>query len=101
MRLLLFFDLPVEKKEQRREYSKFVKNIKRFGFYMLQESVYVKLCIDNQSSEFTITKIKSVKPKDGSVFVLSVTEKQFSSINIILGSIVSDVIDNDERLVVL
>ena len=101
MRLLLFFDLPVEKKEQRREYSRFVKNIKRLGFYMLQESVYIKLCIDNQNSEFTISKVKLVKPKDGSVFVLSITEKQFANINIILGSKETDVINNDERIVIL
>lgn len=101
MRLLLFFDLPVEKKEQRREYSRFVKNIKRLGFYMLQESVYIKLCIDNQNSEFTISKVKLVKPKDGSVFVLSITEKQFANINIILGSRETDVINNDERIVIL
>jgi CRISPR-associated endoribonuclease Cas2 len=101
MRLVLFFDLPIEKKEQRRDYTRFVKNIKKFGFYMLQESVYVKLCIDNQNSDFTIMKVKSVKPKDGSVFILTITEKQFSNINIILGSKITDVIDNDERLVIL
>lgn len=46
MRLILFFDLPVEKAAERRAYAKFVRGIEKLGFYMLQESVYVKMCLD-------------------------------------------------------
>ena len=37
MRLVLFFDLPVETSSQRRAAQKFVKEIKKVGFYMMQE----------------------------------------------------------------
>lgn len=99
MRLILFFDLPVEKKEQQKAYRTFVKNIKKNGFYMLQKSVYVKMGIDVQSIESTVTKIKGFCPKEGDISVLSITEKQFASIEFILGSNTTDVINSDERVI--
>lgn len=99
MRLLLFFDLPVEKAAQRHAYTVFVKDIKKLGFFMLQESVYTKFCIDEQVAAQTVSSVKRIAPKDGSLFVLSVTEKQFSSINIILGTTTSDVITSEERVI--
>ena len=101
MRLMLFFDLPVEKSKQRSEYRRFVKKIKSVGFYMLQESVYVKMGIDSQVIESTISKIKPSLPSEGNVFVLSITEKQFTSIDILLGENVTEVINSDERLIEL
>lgn|SRR5574344_1418417 len=101
MRLLLFFDLPVEKSSQRHDYSVFVRNIKKTGFYMLQESVYVKLCLDVQSAKSVIANVRTFSPKDGSIFVLTITENQFASIDLILGDSVTDVINNDERLIEL
>ena len=101
MRLLLFFDLPVEKVEQQRNYRRFVKALKKNGFYMLQKSVYVKLGIDMQSIDSTIKKIKQEVPKDGNIMILSITEKQFASLEIILGDFKTDVIDTDDRLIEL
>lgn len=97
MRLLLFFDLPVEKKAQRRNYSRFVKDIKSLGFYMFQKSVYLKLCLDQRIANSTIEKVKKISPKEGSVAVLTITEKQFGDISIILGEINTEVINSDER----
>lgn len=101
MRAILFFDLPVEKVTQQREYRKFVKIIKKNGFYMLQKSVYVKMGIDIQAIEGTIEKIKKSMPKEGNIFVLTVTEKQFSSMEFLLGQGETTVINNDERFVEL
>lgn len=101
MRLMLFFDLPVEKAKQKKEYRLFVKKLKSVGFYMLQKSVYVKFGIDSQVTESTISKIKQFLPSEGSVFVLSITEKQFASIAILIGNNVTDVINTDERIVKL
>ena len=61
MRLVLFFDLPVIKTSQRKAYTKFVKDIKKIGFYMLQESVYIKMCLGTsffwQKMKFELTFI--------------------------------------------
>ena len=101
MRLMLFFDLPVEKAKQKREYRTFVKKIKSFGFYMMQKSVYIKMGIDNQVIESTLNKIKAYLPSEGNVFVLSITEKQFASIEFLLGENSTDVINSDDRIIKL
>lgn len=100
MRLILFFDLPVESSKQRKEYRQFVKKIKSLGFYMLQKSVYVKMGIDNQSILSSINKVKPCLPKEGNIFILSITEKQFASIEILLGDErITNIVDTDERIV--
>lgn len=56
----------------------------------------------NQTVASTVLNvIKSNKPPHGLVQVLNVTEKQFEKMEFITGSFNSDVIDNDERLVIL
>lgn len=101
MRLILFFDLPVETSSDRKEYRKFVKSLKKNGFYMMQKSVYIKMGIDSQVTDSTIKKIKTDLPNKGNVFVLSITEKQFSSIEMLLGESITDVINSDERFIEL
>ena len=101
MRMILFFDLPVEKSEQQKAYRNFVKNIKKNGFYMLQKSVYVKMGIDMQVVDSTIAKVKKICPKEGDISILTITEKQFAGIELILGNKVTDVINGDERIIEL
>ncbi len=101
MRLILFFDLPVETSVNRRDYRNFVKDIKKLGFYMIQESVYVKLGIDLRSVQSSIEKIKRILPHKGNISVLTITEKQFTDIDILLGEMKTDVVDSDERIVEL
>ncbi len=101
MRLMLFFDLPVEKASERREYRQFVKLLKKNGFFMLQKSIYVKMGIDAQVIDLTIKKIKKEVPKEGNIMVLTITEKQFSNIEIILGDFNTEVVSTDERLLEL
>ncbi len=101
MRSILFFDLPTLTQTNRRDYRKFVKTLKKNGFYMLQESVYCKMNIDKQSSNATLAKIKKDLPDSGSVMILTVTEKQFSSMSILLGDTKSDVLSTTDRLTIL
>lgn len=101
MRLILFFDLPVETSSQRRAAQEFVKEIKKVGFYMMQESVYLKLGIDARAVTSTIEKVRKFVPKDGKISVLTITEKQFSEMEMLLGERPYDVIDTDERIIEL
>lgn len=55
MRVILFFDLPAVEKEDVSNYNKFIKNIKKIGFYMLQYSVYTKFLI-NESEYQRLSK---------------------------------------------
>lgn len=101
MRVLVFFDLPTLTSEDRREYRKFRKHLIRNGFIMLQESVYCKLALNQTAVSVIHDNLRRNKPPQGIVQVLSITEKQFSKIEYLIGENKSDVIDSDERLVVL
>jgi CRISPR-associated protein Cas2 len=101
MRILVFFDLPTETGEDRKNYRLFRKTLMRNGFIMLQQSVYCKL-LTTPSVEKSVKKlIKDNKPPKGIVQSLLVTEKQFAKMEYIVGEFTSNILDNEERIVVL
>ena len=101
MRIIVFFDLPVLTREDRHRYSVFRKFLIKNGFIMLQESVYSKLVLNLSTRDAVIFNVKKNRPPEGLVEVLTVTEKQFSKMEIITGTVKSEYLDSDERLVVL
>lgn len=101
MRVLVFFDLPVITAENKRDYRKFRRFLIKSGFVMMQESVYFKMALNQTVVNSVTTSIKSNRPPCGVVQVLVVTEKQFEKMEFITGEFHSDVIDSDERLVIL
>lgn len=101
MRLILMFDLPMQTAEDRRNYTAFRRLLIKSGFIMLQESVYTKLMITPSVKESVLQMLKKSKPPKGMVCALEVTEKQFAKMDFIVGEQHSDVIDTDERLVIL
>lgn len=101
MRIIVFFDLPVETNENRRNYRKFRNFLIKSGFIMIQESVYCRMAL-NQTVVNSITQsVRKNKPPSGSVQLLTVTEKQFAKMEFICGQNCTDVIDTDERLLIL
>lgn len=101
MRLLLFFDLPRDTAIQRRSANRFRKDLLKEGFLMLQESVYCKLAVNATAVELMKNRIKRFMPKNGSIMMLSVTEKQFASMDICLGEFKTNVLDNSNKLVII
>ena len=101
MRTILFFDLPSVTSDEKKKYRKFVKEIKKIGFYMIQESVYVKLSINSKAAENTKMKVNSLLPDNGNVILLTITEKQFNSMDILMGEIKTDIITSVDRVVIL
>ncbi len=101
MRSILFFDLPAVTKTDHRQYAKFIKYIKSKGFVMPQESVYTKLSLNETVVDLTMKDLKNHLPKDGVISVLTVTEKQFASIEHILGEIDTDVVISDSKVIKL
>jgi len=97
----VLFDLPVLTASDRREYARFRKYLKKSGFLMMQESVYTKLVQNESAARWTVENLKKNKPPEGLVQTLTITEKQFSRIEFIVGSRSSDVIDSDERILFL
>ena len=101
MRILVFFDLPVLTAKERRDYRQFRKFLIKSGFMMMQESVYCKLAQNSTAAEMIIDNVKKNKPNEGLVQMLRVTEKQYAKMEYIVGESHSEVLDSDERLVVL
>ncbi len=101
MRLLVFFDLPVGTSEERRVYRQFRKHLITSGFLMLQESVYCRMVLNQSVEKSVVDSIRKNRPSKGMVQVLAVTEKQFARMEFITGEFKSDLVDSDERLVVL
>lgn len=101
MRILVMFDLPTEYSEQRRAYRKFRRELIRDGFIMMQESVYCKLALNQSSATLIINNIKKICPDDGLVQVLTVTEKQYAKMDILVGDVQSEYVDSNERFLEL
>lgn len=101
MRVIVFFDLPTETRQDRRAYSQFRRFLIKDGFMMLQESVYAKLSLNQTQTEQIVSNVKKMRPEKGLVQILPITEKQFVKMEIISGKSNTNVINNDERLLIL
>ncbi len=101
MRVIVFFDLPTETESDRKNYSKFRRKLIKDGFMMLQESVYVKLALNSTQVTQIVSDVKKNRPEKGLVQILCVTEKQFSKMEMISGKSSSNIVDTDERLVII
>ena len=101
MRMLVFFDLPTETNEDKRNYRAFRKLLIKSGFLMMQESVYCKLVLNASVEASVLSHIRKNKPPHGIVQLLTITEKQFARIEYITGESESEILDSDERLVIL
>ncbi len=101
MRILVFFDLPVLTSKEQRDYRQFRKFLIKSGFLMLQESVYCKLAQNSTMADSIIESVRKNKPGEGLVQLLKVTEKQYAKMEFVVGESCSEVLDSDERLVIL
>ena len=101
MRVMVFFDLPTITQEEKRDYRSFRKLLIKNGFIMLQESVYCKM-ITSPSVENSIKNlIHKNKPAKGLIQMLTITEKQFVKMDYVVGEHTGDVVDSEERVIIL
>lgn len=101
MRMIVFFDLPTLSDFDRKEYRRFRKLLIKNGFIMMQESVYARLLLNSTVQKSVMDTIIKGKPANGLVQCLTVTEKQFSGIINISGKSNNNIIDTDERLIII
>ena len=85
MRMLVFFDLPVVTKTERRAYTVFRRFLLNDGYDMIQFSVYGRILNGNDAETKHMKRLIDNLPPDGSVRVLTVTEKQFASMKLLVG----------------
>lgn len=101
MRVIVFFDLPVVSSEDKREYVRFRKFLIKKGFIMMQESVYSKIALNGTAALSIEQNVKKNKPAKGLVQMLTITEKQFAKMEYVVGDKQTQIIDSDERLIIL
>ncbi len=101
MRIIVMFDLPTDTSVDRRHYRWFRKFLIDEGFIMMQESVYTKICLNMHSVDKVELNIRKNRPPKGIVQVMSVTEKQFAAMKLVVGETDTVNIQSDERMIVL
>lgn len=84
---MVFFDLPVKTKANRREATQFRNFLLNDGYHMIQYSVYARVCNGMDAVEKHRNRIKNHLPDNGAIRMLVITEKQYESIDILLGKL--------------
>lgn len=82
MWVLVFFDLPTDTKKERREASDFRKRLINDGFVMFQFSIYMRHCPSYENAAVHIKRVKNFLPPLGQIGILSITDKQFGSMEL-------------------
>ena len=90
MWLLVFFDIPVETKKQRKVAAQFRKELLKDGFSMFQFSIYVRNCPSRENAEVHVKRIKNMLPEYGHVGILTITDKQFGMMELFFSKKPSD-----------
>lgn len=96
------FDLPVETNQEKKEYRVFRKALIENGFFMIQYSIYVRTCPNREFSKKFLPKLKLKVPSKGNVRLITLTEKQYNDMELIVGyrNEMEDLID-ERRIVVI
>lgn len=97
MRIMVMFDLPVIKSEEKREYRKFKRFLEKQGYIMIQESVYSKLALNGSIVKVLENALIKHKPKYGFVLYFTLTENQYSSMKFLVGDLTTDIVDSEDR----
>jgi CRISPR-associated protein Cas2 len=85
MWMLVMFDLPVVRKDERKAASAFRKKLLDEGFEMAQFSVYIRFCVSQAQADTYCKKVEASLPEGGKVNVLTFTDKQYERIVTFLG----------------
>ena len=85
MWILVFFDLPTETKKDKKRYTDFRKKLQCDGFTMFQFSIYIRHCASSENAEVHLKRVKSFLPEFGKVGLLTITDKQFGTMQLFYG----------------
>ena len=85
MWVLVFFDLPTETKADRKIYADFRKKLMKDGFTMFQYSIYVRHCPSMENTTVHKQRVKKCLPAKGNIGILTITDKQFGTIELFYG----------------
>lgn len=85
MRMLVFFDLPVVTKADRRAYTVFRRFLLNDGYDMIQWSVYGRILNGRDAEVKHTARLAENLPPEGSIRCMTVTEKQYAGMRLLVG----------------
>lgn len=95
------FDMPTITIEDRKNYTKFRDKLIDDGFIMIQYSIYVRIC-KNQDDIFKhISRVKSFTPQKGNIRLLQVTEKQYEQMIMLRGIKNDDEKESNNSMIII
>lgn len=80
MWMIVFFDLPVTTKLERKAATVFRNQLLERGFHMAQYSVYIRLLSGKEAVEAMARSIQHDLPRKGKVEILAITDRQYENI---------------------
>lgn len=83
--MLVMFDLPVGEREEKKAAASFRNFLLDQGFHMAQFSIYYRLLTGRDSALAMEKKIAASVPGEGSVHILTITDKQYENIKTFQG----------------
>ncbi len=85
MRIIVFFDLPTLTKRDKQNAQIFRNALIKDGYYMIQKSVYGRLCGTIENVSVHENRLSKIIPVKGHIRSMVITEKQYSQIKILIG----------------
>jgi len=98
MWVFVFFDLPTDTKTDRRNYSRFRKDLLHDGYSMLQYSIYVRHCPSRENAKVHIDRVRRHLPPKGEVIIFTLTDKQFGMMEFFSGKKEAENPDTPQQL---
>src|SRR5690606_14929083 len=86
MRLIVFFDLPMVTKAEKRAYVQFRRFLLNDGYDMMQWSVYSRILNGRDGEAKHFARLVNNLPPEGSVRCITVTEKQYAGVKLLVGA---------------
>ena len=83
--MLVFFDLPMVSKVEKRAYVVFRRFLLNDGYDMIQFSVYGRVLNGSDAQAKHLQRLKVNLPPKGSIRVMTVTEKQYAGMLLLVG----------------
>lgn len=95
------FDMPTITIEDRKNYSKFRDNLIDDGFIMIQYSIYVRICKNQDDITKHINRVKMFTPEKENIRLLQVTEKQYEQMIMLRGIKNDDEKESNNSMIII
>lgn len=95
------FDMPTITIEDRKNYTKFRDKLLDDGFIMIQYSIYVRICKNQDDIIKHISRVKLAAPPKGNIRLLQVTEKQYEQMIMLRGIKNDDEKESNNSMIII